>query len=99
MRTTREGEDEGRGCEKERGAKGPKGHLSISGGVKWAGACAVLPRTAALSLTLDAARAASVQPNTTAVTAAPRRVAPRRAEPNQAFSSTLRTPSLLSRPR
>lgn len=38
--------------------RGPEGHLSISAGVKWAGACAVLLRTAALSLTLDAAGAA-----------------------------------------
>lgn len=38
--------------------RGPEGHLSISAGVKWAGACAVLLRTAALSLTPDAAGAA-----------------------------------------
>jgi len=37
--------------------RGPEGHLSISAGVKWAGACAVLLRTAALSLTPDAAGA------------------------------------------
>lgn len=29
----------------------PEGHLSISAGVKWAGACALLPRKATLSLT------------------------------------------------
>lgn len=38
--------------------RGPEGHLSISAGVKWAGACAVLLRTAALSLTPDAAGSA-----------------------------------------
>jgi len=55
-----------RTCEKGRQRKGkegvkergPEGHLSISAGVKWAGACAVLLRTAALSLTPDAAGAA-----------------------------------------
>lgn len=43
-----------KGRERERE---PEGHLSISAGVKWAGACAVLLRTAALSLTPDAAGA------------------------------------------
>lgn len=33
------------------GLKRPEGHLSINAGVKWAGACAVLPRKAALLLT------------------------------------------------
>lgn len=51
---------EGTGKREKEGVKerGPEGHLSISAGVKWAGACAVLLRTAALSLTPDAAGAA-----------------------------------------
>lgn len=43
--------ERGRAAQRERR---PEGHLSISAGVKWAGACALLPRKATLSLTLDA---------------------------------------------
>lgn len=54
--------------------RGPEGHLSISAGVKWAGACAVLLRTAALSLTQDAAGAAHpCMANVEATAGVPRR--------------------------